>query len=57
MGRRDWSVRFFVDGMRLEHVSEFNIWDAFWTNRVLMRQCRRKMASGRGLAGGILETV
>ena len=22
----------YVDGMRLEHVSEFNIWGVFWTN-------------------------
>ena len=27
-----------VDGMQLEHMSEFKYWDAFWTNQVQMRQ-------------------
>ena len=27
-----------VDGLCLEHVSEFKYWDLFWTNQVLMRK-------------------
>ena len=30
-----------------------NTWDVFWTNQVLMRQLRRKVASGRRVAGAI----
>ena len=30
-----------------------NTRDEFWTNRVLMRQCSRKVASGRRVLGSI----
>ena len=37
-----------VDGIRLEHVLDFNIWSVFWTNQVQME----KNAVGRWPAGG-----
>ena len=29
---------FYVDGIRLENVSEFKYWGVFWTNQAQMRQ-------------------
>ena len=43
----------YVDGIRLEIVSELSIWDVFWTNQIQTRQCTRKVASGRSGAGAI----
>ena len=40
-----------VDGMRLEHVSEFNIWSVFWTNQVHTSQS----VVERGRVGGGLQ--
>ena len=46
-----------VNGIRLEHVSELNTWDVFWTNRVQMRQCSRKVASERRIPDAIRSLV
>ena len=34
-----------------------NTWDVFWTNQLQMRQCSRKMVSGRRVAGVIRTLV
>ena len=46
-----------MNRMRLEHVSELITWSLLRMNRVQMRQCRRKVASGRKVAGVIRPLV
>ena len=45
-----------VDRIRLQHISNLNIWDVFWTNLVHMRTWR-KVESGRGVADAISSLV
>ena len=37
-GEEGLECEVYVDRIRLEHVSEFNIWGVFWTNKAQMRQ-------------------
>ena len=52
-GEEEFGCDVCVDGIRLEHASEFNIWGVFWTNRVQMRM----VASLRRLAGAIRSLI
>ena len=47
-GKEGLECKVCVDGIRLEHVSEFKYLGCVWTNMVQMSQSR-KVASGRGL--------
>ena len=33
-GKEGLECEVYIDGIRLEHVRNSNIWDAFWTNQV-----------------------
>ena len=37
--------------------SAYNTWDVFWTNEVQMRQCSRRVASRRRVAGAIRSLI
>ena len=46
-GEEGWECGVYVDGIRLEHVSECKYFEC------VLDECRRKVASGRKVAGTI----
>ena len=57
MGSEGLEFEVCVDGIRLEHVSNLNTWDVFWTMSTDEANCSRKMESGRRVAGAIRSLV
>ena len=56
MERKDWS-EVIVDGCHWSRSQNLNAWDVFWMNWIQMRQCCRKIANGRRVAGDIRSLV
>ena len=56
-GEEGLECKIYVDGMRLERMSEFKYLRWFWMNQVHIRECRRKVASGWRVACAIRYLV